>query len=70
MTTRPADLIAAGHRRSTTCGGLVRVSVSYAPEIFARLQAIARQHGTSVAEQIRILTEVGLDETEGPADGE
>ena len=70
MTTRPADLIAAGHQRSTTCGGLVRVSVSYAPAVFAKLQALAREHGTSVAEQVRILTEIGLDEKGGVDDGE
>lgn len=77
---RAADRLARGYvrakskqpgrvaRRSLTGGGQVRVSVCFVPEVFNRLRALAMANGTSVAEEIRLACEIGM-ETTGEDDG-
>lgn len=54
-------------RRSLTGGGLVRVSVSLAPEVFKAFQDLAQANGTTMAQEIRIAAEIGLEQQDEDA---
>lgn len=70
MIARNPEFTAKGVKRSLTRSGLVRLSVALDPAVFSKLQAIAAEHRSSVAEQVRIYVEIGLDEIQGEADAE
>ncbi len=57
ISTQPGRV----ERRKLTGGGLVRVSTAFAPDVFVKLQGLALANGTSVAEEIRLACELGLE---------
>ncbi len=55
----PGGRIAVGHRRAD---GMITLAVHFDPDAFAQLRARAIKDHTSVGEQVRLATEIGLEE--------